>query len=169
MRTPVVYLISAAVIFGCSKKTETPTPPPTTEAAKPAPGETMKQDKSLDERLSDERKARDQGDPSTAKVVAALKVAGLTLSEEEPRLASPVGARTCVGFDTVEHLKLAICEYAIPEAATAGAAAVEKNFPSIANRTMHVKRSTTLMVLENPPDQTAADAHKKLTAAFDAL
>src|SRR4051812_6692608 len=108
MRTPLVYLISATVIFGCSKKPETAAPPPPVQVANPSPPTTPRGDVSIAERLADEKKLRDQADPPTVKVVAALKAAGLTLGEEEPRLGAPVGARSCSGYDAAEHLKVAI-------------------------------------------------------------
>ncbi len=116
-----------------------------------------------------EAKNKDQADPTTQKVIDALTKAGFTITQQQQHLGSQQGATYCNEIDVAEHLNLVVCEYASAAAAVTGAEASRKNFAAIANRTIHVLRSTTLTVLELPADQTAVDAHKKALAAFEAL
>ncbi len=164
-RLILVILIS---VFGCSKKppTEpvgvTPTPAP---VAAPRPTSEL----GLFDRLGVEALEKDKGDPSTTKVLEAATKAGLHPTNQQQHLASPVAASYCLGVDFEEHLKTTLCEYTTAPGAAAGAEGSRKALEAIANRTVHVRRATTLTVIELPADAISAAAHEKLRSAFDAL
>lgn len=155
-------------LAACSKKTaaesvDASIPAVVVEAKKAPSGEV-----GLGDLLAAETGARDKADPPTQKVREALgKV--LTITREQQHLAKPVGASYCLGFHSDEHLAVSICEYADAKSAEAGAEGSRTAFREIANRTVHVKRSTTLTILENPADAASAEAKKRVVAAFDAL
>ncbi len=115
-----------------------------------------------------EAQNKNKSDPSTQKVRDAVGKL-LTLSAEQQHLGRPIGATHCLGFHTAEHLALSICEYADEKAAEAGAEVSRAAFAAISHRTVHVRRSTTITILENPADESSAAAKKKVLDAFEAL
>lgn len=171
MRPLVSFVIIIFLGSGCSKKTSTDASPVVgvaPVAAAHAP--TMDQGQAdIFSRMETEAPHKDQADPPTTKVIAALTRAGMTVTQQAQHLGKPMGATYCLGVDFAEQLKTTICEYADPAAAAANAELSRKNFAAIANRSVHVKRATTLTVIELPADESSAASHKKALAAFDAL
>ena len=123
---------------------------------------------SLSDLLVSEGGNKDKADPPTQKVRDALAKT-LTISREQQHLGKPMDAQFCLGFHTTEHLAISICEYADAKAAEAGAEKSREAFKAIEHRSVHVKRATTLTILENPADASSAAAKKKAVLAFDAL
>lgn len=124
---------------------------------------------SLFERLAKEGEARDQADPPTSKVIAALTAAGLTLADQRQQSAASLGARFCVMLNSAEHVTLSICEFPDPQSATAGAETSRKALQQISGRTVDVKRSTILAVIDSQGDAASGAVAQKARAAFDSL
>ena len=157
MRIPLLFL--AALLASCSKA------PPKEPAAPATPAAPL----SLFERLAKEGEARDRADPPTSKVIAALTAAGLTLGEQRPQSAAALGADFCVMLDATEHVTMSICEFSSPQRASAGAETSRKALQQIAGRTVDVKRSTMLAVIDSQANEASAAVSQKARAVFDAL
>src|SRR5262249_31328215 len=119
----------------------------------------------IPERFEIEKSSRPAGiHPNAEEVFAALKKAGLQIIEEKQHLASPLGARYCVGAKTVEGeqtiLWLSVCEYVTPDLAkSAGAYSEETLSFSIKNRKVYANRNTALVVKleqDKPENQQAS-------------
>ena len=166
MRARAAFL-TVLIVSGCSKKTAIE--PPVAAAPTPAAPVQPISEINVFERMAAEGANKNKSDPSTQKVLDALTKAGLTLSQQEQHLGATLGATHCIGVVAAEHLTFTVCEYASPAAATEGAENQRKIYAAIANCTLHVRRSTTMSVVEGPADQVAGDAHRKAAAVFEAL
>lgn len=124
---------------------------------------------SLFERLAKEGETRDKADPSTSKVIEALTAAGLALADQRQQSAANLGASFCVTINSTEHVTLSICEFRDPQSAKVGAETSRKALQQIAGRTVEVKRSTTLAVIDSQADAASGLVAQKARAAFNAL
>lgn len=162
MRLPLLVL--SGLLAACSKSPAKEAPAPEVPRLE-APSATL----SLFERLAKEGEARDQADPPTSKVIAALTAAGLPLTDQRQQSAVGLAARFCVMLNSSEHVMLSICEFPDAQSASAGAQTSRKALQQIAGRTVDVKRSTVLAVIDSQANEASAAIVKKARAAFDAL
>lgn len=155
-----LLVVTMVLLISCSKcgAADAPRPP-----AAPAP------DRPLFERLVEEAGRRDQADPSTKQVLAALQAAGLPIESERQHLGQAIGARHCVMMNTLHHVTLSVCEFADERSAAAGAQASREALSQIAGRTVRVKRSTVLSVIDSQADDTSRATARKVLEAFDTL
>lgn len=165
----VSLLVFAVLLTACSKspvkEVAAPTPAPQGASIVEPPSATL----SLFERLAKEGETRDKADPPTSKVIAAFTAAGLTLADQRQQSAASLGASFCVMLSSAEHVTLSICEFPDPQSAKVGAATSRKALQQIAGRTVDVKRSTILAVIDSQADAASALVTQKARAAFDAL
>ena len=110
---------------------------------------------SFTERFAAEAKGRPEGiKPTVEDVYAALRAAGLTIVDVKQHLASPQGARYCVGARIVGAsadllLDASACEYATQESARIGRDYSESSLKDvIPNRTIYANKQTTLTLRE---------------------
>ncbi len=150
-------LLFACLVVSCSK---TPSPAPA-----PPPPPTL----SVFERLAKEGEEKDKADPPTSKVIAALSAAGVTLADQRQQSAASMGARYCVMISSAEHVTLSICEFSDPPSAQVGATTSRKALQQISGRTVDVKRSTVLAVIDSQADAASGVVTQKARAAFEAL
>ena len=80
-----------------------------------------------------------------------------------------MGASFCVALTCAEHVTLGICEFRNPESARVGAETSRKALREIAGRTVDVKRSTLLSVIDSQADTASGLVAQKARAAFNAL
>ena len=161
--------LSLTILFlavGCTKK-------PTQDAADassraPAP-QTPVTELGLFERLALQASNKNLADPPTQRVVEALTRAGIAITQQQQQLGVSQAANYCLSLTTQSHLILSVCEYADAKAAEAGAQASRKALGAIQFRTVHVRRATTLSIIENPADAQSAEAKLKAIAAFESL
>ncbi len=121
-----------------------------------------------------EAKARPTGVLTVESVVAAFNKSGLPVSDQAQHLASPFGARYCVGAKVADETKapqldLSVCEYATEDAAIAGAQRSLEGFKMIPLRTVTRNKQTTLTLREysKTPEHDALIA--KATTTFQKL
>ncbi len=159
-------LIFLGSLASCTK----PSPQTPSEPARPAPAaESPSATLSLFERLAREGEKRDQADPSTTKVIDALTAAGLSLSNQRQLSAASGGASYCVMFSAAQHVTLSICEFADPQSAKVGAESSRVALKEISGRSVDVKRSTMLAVIDSQADEASAAIKEKARRAFEAL
>jgi hypothetical protein len=120
----------------------------------------------LADRLRNEAAGRPTETPKAEDVLAAIVNSGVPLQDEAQHLASPIGARFCVGAKSPQNLAMSACEYADVAAATAGRDASAKAFGAIEHRDIVVNKKTTLTILQSPFDPQSQAAHDKAVAAF---
>jgi hypothetical protein len=120
----------------------------------------------LAERLRLEAAARPADTPKAEDVLAAVVKSGVPLQEQSQHLASPIGARFCVGAKSSQNVAMSACEYADATAAAAGRDASAKAFGMVDHRDVVVNRKTTLTILQAPFDSESQAAHDKAVAAF---
>lgn len=155
------FVVATCLLFlSCSKETPAPAPAPTLAPTPPLP---------LFERLALEAQRRDQADPSTTKVLAALTAAGLALGEPRQQSAMATNASTCLMLDAPEHVTLSICEYADAASALAGAEQSRAVLKQVNGHTVDVKRSTTLSVIDSQADPASGSVRTRARAAFQSL
>jgi hypothetical protein len=125
----------------------------------------------LADRLTREATTRPAVAPKAEDVFAAIVKAGIPLDPPEQHLASPIGARYCLGATSPapQNLKMSACEYADDAAANAGRTMSLKAFASIPKRDVTVNHKTTLTILQSPADAGSQAAHDKAVAAFAKL
>ena len=162
-------LVVAVLLTSCSKT-------PTKEMAAPsmapkggAVGEPLSSLTSLFGRLAKEAETKDQADSSTSKVLAALSAAGVPIADQRQQSAASMGARFCVALSSAEHVTLTICEFPDPQSATVGAEASRKALQQISGRTVDVKGSTLLSVIDSQADAASGRVAQKARAAFNGL
>jgi hypothetical protein len=129
------------------------------------------------ERFEIESKSRPAGiKPNVEEVFGALEAAGAHLVDKKQHLASPFGARYCVGAravaapgdETIYHLS--VCEFVSPEVAMMSRDYSDESLATaISNRSVFANKQTTLTLREmnKTPENDAlgtklADAYKKL-------
>ena len=154
----IALLALAGLLSSCSKPAVAPPadrPPPATPT--------------LSERLAQEWANRDKADPSTTKVIEALTAAGLALTDQRQQSAASLGASYCVMLNSSEHVMLSICEFPDPQRASEGAETSRRALRQIEGRTVDVKRSTVLAVIDSQANDASAAIRTKARAAFDAL
>jgi hypothetical protein len=105
------------------------------------------------ERFAGEANGRPPGvKPNVEDVYAALNANGLTISGQRQHLASPLGARYCVGAQAVSDKKETLLEMSVCECATPEVAQVAKSFSdkttNIPLRTVYVNKQTMLVLRE---------------------
>jgi hypothetical protein len=106
------------------------------------------------ERFAGEAKGRPPGiKPTVEDVYAALGANGFTIANQRQHLASPLGARYCVGAQAVSDKKETLLEISVCECATPDVAQVAKTFSdkntAIPLRTTYVNKQTLLVVRES--------------------
>ncbi len=154
----IALLALVGLLSSCSKPASAPAsegPPPATP--------------NLSERLAQEWAHRDRADPSTTKVIEALTAAGLPLTDQRQQSAASLGATYCVMLNSSEHVILSICEFPDPHRASEGAETSRRALQQIEGRTVDVKRSTVLAVIDSQANDASAAIRTKARAAFDAL
>ena len=106
-------------------------------------------------RFASEAKGRPQGiKPTVEEVYAGLKAAGIEVVDTKQHLASPQGARYCVGARVMgdgadPRMEFSVCEYSTPEVAKLGRDWSEASMKTvIPNRTVYVNGQTVLVIRE---------------------
>jgi hypothetical protein len=120
----------------------------------------------LAERLRLEAAGRPSDTPKAEDVLAAVTKAGVPLDAQAQHLASPIGARFCIGAKSPQNVAMSACEYADDAAAAAGRDASVKAFAKIEHRDILLNKRTTLTILQAPFDAQSQAAHDKAVAAF---
>ena len=187
--SPYLRLLAASVavavgLLACNKAEKTPPAPtaaPPHEAAHAAAVETLDRMAATDTtaasamqsiagRLQQEAASRPAGTIKAEDVFASLAKAGLPLTDG-PRqyVASVTGAAYCAGGQTADGLGVAVCEYASPEKAVAGKAAVEQRFAALTPVRDIVVRGATTLTLTARPDAPLASSKRTATEAFSTL
>jgi len=176
MKSPLLWVLVVSAVIGCkSSKTE---PVAATAPAMPAAsplaiaGATVATlpNMSIAERFAAERKGRPEGlTPTAEDVYASLESAGLTIVDRKQHLASPFGARYCLGARAVAAgdattLQLSVCEFVSAEAARIGRDYSAEGLKAIPLRTVYANKQTTLTVREEKQDP-ATDAQLRAAAA----
>jgi len=126
------------------------------------------------ERFEVEKGARPALKPNVEDALAALRKAGLSLSDPKQHLAQPFGARYCVGSDLKERgetvVFVSVCEYVSPELAASAAAHSEQSLKALMpTRTVRAHRHLALIARPASEAPTAIAARDKAQATFDAL
>ena len=158
----VLLFVMTGLIAGCSKQPSSPAAPSTPVAA-PAP------DQPFFERLVTEAAQRDKADPSTTRVLAAFQAAGLPLETQRQHLGQAIGAAHCLMLNTSHHVTLSVCEFSDERSAALGAETSQRALQQIAGRSVHVKRSTVLSVIDSQADDASRQTARKALEAFDTL
>jgi hypothetical protein len=121
----------------------------------------------LADRLSLEATGQRPGDtPKAEDVLAAVAKSGVPLEDQTQHLASPIGARFCIGAKSSQNVAMSACEYEGVAAAVAGRDASLQAFGKIEHRDVVVNKKTTLTILQAPFDARSQAAHDKAVAAF---
>ena len=123
----------------------------------------------LADRLNQEAAGRPTDTPKAEDVLAAIAKSGVVLEGQAQHLASPIGARFCIGAKSPQHLSMSACEYADVATAAAGRAASAKAFAQVDHRDILVNKKTTLTLLQSPFDAQSQAAHDKAVAEFKKL
>jgi hypothetical protein len=129
---------------------------------------------SIPQRFGAERSGRPQGlSLSIEDVYAGLEKAGVTVVDRKQHLASPFGARYCLGARAVgasdkPMLQMSVCEFVSPDAAKMGRdySAESMKLPM---RTVYVNAQTTLTVREEKADPEIDALVAKVAAAYAKL
>ena len=156
--TTLLVLTLGAALPGCRSSTRSSAeaspvaPALAASASTKAPGGPSPLDQSLGNprdivaRFQSEAQNRPTGSPRVEEVLGALKKAGVSLSAERQHLASPFGARFCIGARASEQLSLSVCEYDNEASAAAGREASARALAAIPNREVIANRTATLTV-----------------------
>jgi hypothetical protein len=123
----------------------------------------------LADRLSHEAATRPTDTPKAEDVLAAVVKSGVALDDQAQHLASPIGARFCIGAKSPQNVAMSACEYADAAAAAAGRDMSLQSFAKIEHRDVIVNKKTTLTILQAPYDAQSQAAHDKALAAFKTL
>jgi len=112
--------------------------------------------------------------PNVEEVYAALGAAGLKIVDQKQHLASPLGARYCVGARAVQGertlLHLSACEHISEELAkSSGAYSEESLKEGIPNRKVYSRKQITLVVRLEQDQPDNQEASKKAVAALEKL
>ena len=159
-KLPFVMILFAA----CSKSPASPAAKPNpVVASAPAP------DQPFFDRLVAEASQRDKADPPTTKVLAALQAAGLPLEAQRQHLGQTIGATHCMMLNTSNHVTLSVCEFADERSAAVGAETSRHALAQIAGRSVYLKRSTVLSVIDSQADAASGLTAKRAHEAFDTL
>ncbi len=165
----LLLLVIAVLFASCSKTPMKQSAAPSIAPTGASLTEPFSSTVSLFGRLAKEAETKDQAEPSTSKVLAALSTAGLPIASQHQQSAASLGARFCIGLSTAEHVTLAICEFGNPQSAMAGAETSRKALQQIAGRTVDVRGSTILSVIDSQASAASGLVAQKARAAFNAL
>ena len=129
---------------------------------------------SIPERFQVEASSRPTAKPKAEEVFASLKAAGLTIADEKQHLASPFGARYCVGgravSGTTTLLQLSVCEYVTPDVARTSAAYSEQSMKTLMpDRTVRAHKHLALILRPDAKTEEATAAMTKAQATFAGL
>ena len=126
---------------------------------------------SIPQRFSAEQNGRPPGlTPSADDVYAGLEKAGNTVVDRKQHLASPFGARYClgaraVGANDAPMLQMSVCELISPEAARIGRDYSAEGM-KLPMRTVYVNKQTTLTLREEKQDAAIDALVEKAAAAY---
>jgi hypothetical protein len=129
---------------------------------------------SIPQRFSSELAGRPPGvKPSIEDVYAGLEKAGITVVDRRQHLASPFGARYCLGARAVgaadkPMLQMSVCEFVSPEAAKIGRD-YSADAMKLPMRTVYVNKQTTLTLREEKQDPEIDALVEKAAAAYAKL
>jgi hypothetical protein len=178
MKTRTLLYGSLLMLLGCAKGRSQPLPGPASEPGKAAPSPAaavdpdafVKRTLSIGQRLELEKASRMAATPPAEAVLQALGAEGLRLNPERQHMASPIGARYCVGTTSAAgDLALSVCEYETAEAANAGRDSSAKTFAMIKDREVLVSGTTTLTILQPSATPASADEVRRARSAFARL
>ena len=129
---------------------------------------------SIPQRFGAELNGRPKGlSLSIEDVYAGLEKAGLTVVDRKQHLASPFGARYCLGARAVgagdkPMLQMSVCEFVTPEAAKMGRD-YSADGMKLPMRTVYVNKQTTLTLREEKQDPDIDALVDKAAAAYAKL
>jgi hypothetical protein len=129
---------------------------------------------SFPERFQTEAASRPALKPRVEDVLAAFKTAGLDIVEPKQHLASPLGARYCVGARAIDGaatlFQLSVCEYLNADVAAKSAAFSETAMKTLLpTRTVRARNHLGLVVLPDANAPGAQAAVEKAHAVFAKL
>ena len=160
---------SAAALPDAGAALATPAPSSSGSAAATASAPAVPYGLALADRLKLEAAGRPTDTPAAEDVLAAVTKSGVPLEDQAQHLASPIGARFCIGAKSSQNVAMSACEYADGAAAVAGRDQSAKAFAKIEHRDIVVNKKTTLTILQAPYDAQSQAAHDKAVAAFKKL
>jgi hypothetical protein len=191
MRSPLLAIATALLASATACKSTGPTADSTraeagaTAASAPAPGGTSSAPPSplaipgatvvavagepFPERFAGEAAGRSPGiKPRVEDVYAALASGGLTIVGQKQHLASPLGARYCVGAQATSDkseplLQISVCECSTPEVAQAARDFTART-ANIPLRTAYANKQTMLVLRE---EKSAPEIDALVTKAAD--
>lgn len=165
MRLVVVTLLSGSMLAACSKSNPEPSPTAASASVSSAPvpasaapsgiastgtpglplSATPSAYLSIPDRFNAEAANRPQDVPRPEDLFAALEKDGIKVHHVAQHMASPFGAKFCVGFQGGKDLHGSFCEYKDEAAAKTGGEASEKAFKTN-TRKVHRNGAATLTV-----------------------
>jgi hypothetical protein len=128
----------------------------------------------IGERFNMESKARPAGAIKAETAYGAINDAGFAVTEQKQHLASPYGARYCVGAKIADDKKVpqmdaSVCEYISNEVAIIGRDRSAEGLKVVPNRTVIANKQTTLTVREYTRSPENDALVQKVIAVFQKL